>query len=357
MAKKLQIGSHQFGESDSGESTVKLTWLIDQLLELIVQNLSDADNVKNVPFCLQLERHRREIARGRGEFTPFSTAQSILDLCFAQFRQFHAKRLRRDECFADIIKVLKKTHASLEGESKAFHDLLMNALIRIDGLIELNDVHQFKAKIAAEMDGLKRFISETWPREQTRYEQLFERIVILQKNLEEARAEASTDALTQIANSRNFDYVLLHRIEAHDKSESFTVALFDLDDFKQIIETLGRLIGDQILAFAALEIGTSIRASDFLARYDDDRFAILSAGMGLQTAYKRFSKIVQRLEAARLQFKDGEKTIRIVAFKASCGVAEYALGESAEELMSRVHDALREARLSKKSRGGIDKMS
>ena len=63
-------------------------------------------------------------------------------------------------------------------------------------------------------------------REQNQFAKLSDQIAGLQKKLEEAKAEASLDGLTGIANRRNFDFTFQRWVVAHDKSEEpFTVAL------------------------------------------------------------------------------------------------------------------------------------
>ena len=141
-------------------------------------------------------------------------------------------------------------------------------------------------------------------------------------------------------------------IESHKKSaETFTLALFDLDDFRQINNGFGHQIGNQILAHAALELGRNIRSKDFLARCGGDKFAVLTSGMDLSVAEKRFSQMLRILEAARLRCRKMDQMEYLsLSFTASCGVAEYALQESARELLSRVHDALYEAKRLGKNR-------
>jgi len=140
-------------------------------------------------------------------------------------------------------------------------------------------------------------------------------------------------------------------VSAHQSSEEpFTVALFDLDNFKQINDSYGHQVGDQVLAFAARELGKNIRSSDFLARYGGEEFVVLSNRMKLTEATGRFSELLRTIASKQLQCKSIENQSLSISFTASCGVAEYALGERANDLICRADEALYEAKRLGKNR-------
>lgn len=192
---------------------------------------------------------------------------------------------------------------------------------------------------------------EKQKQEQSQFTQLTERVSLLQHKLEEAKAEASIDGLTGIANRRSFDLTIQRWVAAHARSEEpFTVALFDLDNFKKINDNYGHQVGDHVLAFAALVLGRNVRSGDFLARYGGEEFVILSDGMKLAEAPTRFSKLLQDIASQQVQCKNSENGSFSVSFTASCGVAEYALGEKVSDLIRRADEALYEAKRLGKNR-------
>ncbi|MBN1566354.1 MAG: GGDEF domain-containing protein [Acidobacteria bacterium] len=344
MDRIIQLHLNKLRETCPDASAIQIVVLIDQLLEVIAENLSD-ETAECRTFRSQLERLRREILETGGSEILATTAQNTLDLCRRQFKQSQARRLERDEHFSEIIAFLRKSLVTLTGDSRTFHEDLLDTTERIKGFVELKDIQELKNMIAAEVKELDRTVREKQKREQLQFTQLSEQIISLQRKLEEARTEASLDGLTGIANRRNFDFTIQRWIIAHEKSEEpFTLALFDLDNFKDVNDSYGHQVGDQVLIAAALEIGRSIRSSDFLARYGGEEFVVLSSGAKLAKSQKRFAALLQHIENIQFECKSADKESLTVSLTASCGVAEYALGEGAGDLIKRADEALYEAK-------------
>jgi diguanylate cyclase len=346
----LQLGLNRLLRRRSKDPAVQIVWLIDQLLEVMAENLEDEDTSSN-SFHAQLEALRRQILTEGEKNISGSTALSTVDLCRAQFRKSYSKRLERDEHFAEIIVFLRKALANLTGDARTFHEDLMLTTNRIKGLIAIKDIQELRDKIADEVSELNRVVAEKQQREQVQFAKLAEQVSVLQHKLEAAKVEASLDGLTGIANRRNFDFTIQRWVIAHEKSEEpFTVAILDLDDFKKVNDSHGHQVGDQVLISAAMELGRNIRASDFLARYGGEEFVILSAGMKLSESERRFSSLLKQIAAMEFDCKSAEKGALVVSLTASCGVAEYALGESARDLIRRADEALYDAKRMGKNR-------
>ncbi len=340
----IQLNLNDLRASGVNSAPVQAVWLIDQLLDVMAESLL-ADDSTGGNFRNQLEELRNGILQSGGGQVAGSIALQTLELCSGQFKQLQTKRLERDENFAEIISFLRQSLVSLTGDSRTFHEDLLGASGRIKKLADLKDIQELKTRIAAEVNELNRAVLEKQKREQTQFAQLSAKITNLQKKLEEAKVEASMDGLTGIANRRYFDYTIRRWVAAHQKSEEpFVVALFDLDNFKQVNDNHGHQVGDQVLTATAVEINRSIRAGDFLARYGGEEFVVLSSGMRLAEAQKRFSALLQHIETMRFDCKSDEKGSLTVTLTCSCGVAEYALGESDKDMIRRADEALYEAK-------------
>jgi diguanylate cyclase (GGDEF)-like protein len=102
----------------------------------------------------------------------------------------------------------------------------------------------------------------------------------LLRKLDEAerqlKALSHTDELTQAYNRRYFmEYAGQELRRAHRSGEKFSIAILDLDNFKQINDQWGHFVGDQVLRELSCVFKEHIRGADVFARYGGDEFIIL----------------------------------------------------------------------------------
>jgi diguanylate cyclase (GGDEF)-like protein/PAS domain S-box-containing protein len=92
----------------------------------------------------------------------------------------------------------------------------------------------------------------------------------------EIAAMARTDALTGLANRAAFlDRLNLEFARAKRGGNGFAVHYLDLDHFKDVNDTLGHSMGDQLLCAAAERLKFCVRETDLVARFGGDEFAVL----------------------------------------------------------------------------------
>lgn len=104
---------------------------------------------------------------------------------------------------------------------------------------------------------------------------------------------ASLDPLTGLANRRTFERELsahLTRYRRHGVGGA--VLMLDLDRFKNVNDTLGHLVGDQLLIRLSRALDTRVRDTDVIARLGGDEFAILLAGADLEAAERVAADVV-----------------------------------------------------------------
>ncbi|MCH8622201.1 GGDEF domain-containing response regulator [Undibacterium sp. TS12] len=104
----------------------------------------------------------------------------------------------------------------------------------------------------------------------------------LSRSYNQLRELAEHDALTGLANRYDFERALAFAV-SRAKRESLhgkmAVLLLDLDRFKNVNDTYGHAIGDQLLIKVARRLGTTTRGSDLLARLGGDEFVVLVQDM------------------------------------------------------------------------------
>ncbi len=88
---------------------------------------------------------------------------------------------------------------------------------------------------------------------------------------------ATTDRLTQVYNRLKFDDELKRQIEwAHSSRNSLGLIMFDLDHFKEVNDTFGHDVGDEVLKQTVNLVQRHIRKSDTLARWGGEEFMIIT---------------------------------------------------------------------------------
>lgn len=96
------------------------------------------------------------------------------------------------------------------------------------------------------------------------------------KSEEQIRYQATHDALTGLANYREFMDTLERELRRAERSgHSFAVLLLDLDDLKQINDRMGHLSGNRALKRLAGVMREQCRATDLTARYGGDEFGVV----------------------------------------------------------------------------------
>ena len=101
---------------------------------------------------------------------------------------------------------------------------------------------------------------------------------------------AHYDALTDLPNRVLFHDQLKRELAQVAPDENIAVFYIDIDEFKSVNDTLGHLIGDELLKSVALSLRQSIGAGNFVARLGGDEFAIV------QTAVRSRADVVELVE-------------------------------------------------------------
>ncbi len=90
---------------------------------------------------------------------------------------------------------------------------------------------------------------------------------------------AHYDALTDLPNRALFHEQLKRELARIAPGEQLAVLYIDIDEFKSVNDTLGHLIGDELLKSVAVSLGRCVRDTDFVARLGGDEFAIVQTGI------------------------------------------------------------------------------
>jgi diguanylate cyclase (GGDEF)-like protein/PAS domain S-box-containing protein len=167
------------------------------------------------------------------------------------------------------------------------------------------------------------------------------------KALEERlREQAYRDPLTGLANRNLFRDRVGHAITlARRERRRVAVMFLDLDNFKNINDTLGHDAGDRLLQAAANRLVCAMRTTDTVARLAGDEFAVLLEGVDSAADLHRPAAAL--VEALGEPVVLGDSEIRV---STSIGVALWMPGTAADELLSNADIAMYQAKAGGKGR-------
>jgi diguanylate cyclase (GGDEF)-like protein len=152
--------------------------------------------------------------------------------------------------------------------------------------------------------------------------------------------EARTDALTGLPNRRAFDQKMDECFRQWQQTKQvFSMALIDIDHFKNVNDTFGHPAGDAVLREIATRLNHLKNDSIIVARYGGEEFAVLFDG-----DEKHAATVLERLRiiVADTAFKADSLSIPITI---SCGVARINAEERIGKLVRRSDEALYSAKI------------
>ncbi len=156
-------------------------------------------------------------------------------------------------------------------------------------------------------------------------------------------AEACHDALTGALSRRYFLATLRHEIElARSAGAPLSVAIADLDHFKQVNDRFGHASGDRALEHFAEVCRAQLRPSDAVGRLGGEEFGILLPQTSLADAQAVLERLRKRFHHEHCAHLPDDAVLSV-----SIGITELADGDALEWILSRADLALYEA----KSRG------
>ncbi|WP_349408903.1 GGDEF domain-containing protein [Pseudalkalibacillus sp. SCS-8] len=148
-----------------------------------------------------------------------------------------------------------------------------------------------------------------------------------------------TDSLTGMYNQISFHQFLDELLAHHAKYHfSIQMAIFDLDNFKQVNDTYGHRAGDEVLRTVSELIKKEITPDDFAARYGGEEFIVLFVGKPMKKTVELVETIRKKIEGIPFEVLNGE-TVTI-----SVGVQEYQANSRKETFFEMADSLLYDAK-------------
>ncbi len=160
--------------------------------------------------------------------------------------------------------------------------------------------------------------------------------------------QALVDGLTGLANRRRSESALDEEIvRASRLGGALTLAILDIDHFKEVNDRYGHAAGDSVLKELALVLVHSLREIDTAGRWGGEEFALILPGTDTAGGVRLCERIRQTLAERRIPIEGG----MAISVTASFGVAGYERTGSRERLLAAADEALYRAK-----RGGRNRV-
>ena len=310
----------------------------------------------------QAEAMRERLAHGLNwyELLPILDDLAVLMLAITdsgqhEFEAYLKQLNERLEAFQGHLQVASDGHAD---SSSAARELDTQIREQVDGLQssvqEAADLDSLKHVLESHLEGLLGTMDEHQhqrdQREQevaARLKGLAERVAHMEQeaqgyreHLEVQRQKALIDPLTGLPNRAAWSERLDQEVNLwHQRGNSLSLAMLDLDHFKRINDGYGHLAGDKVLKIIANVLRKRLRPNDFIARFGGEEFVLLMPNSSLTEALAAGDALRTAIEACPFHFKGEPVTITV-----SMGVAQLQPGERSDLALKRADAALYRAK-------------
>lgn len=310
----------------------------------------------------QAEAMRERLAHGLNwyELLPILDDLAVLMLAVTdsgqhEFEAYLKQLNERLEAFQGHLQVASDGHADSRSAARELDTQIRE---QVDGLQssvqEAADLDSLKKVLESHLEGLLGTMDEHQQqrdqREQelsTRLKGLAERVANMEQeaqgyreHLEVQRQKALIDPLTGLPNRAAWSERLDHEVNIwHQRGNSLSLAMLDLDHFKRINDGYGHLAGDKVLKIIANVLRKRLRPGDFIARFGGEEFVLLMPDSSLADALAVGGMLRAAIEACPFHFKGEPVTITV-----SMGVAQFQPGERSELALKRADEALYRAK-------------
>ena len=151
------------------------------------------------------------------------------------------------------------------------------------------------------------------------------------------KQENGKDSLTQLLNRRFIPTIMRREISlALHARKPFSLAMLDIDYFKQINDNFGHNIGDLTLKNVAAVIYEHIRSSDYVFRYGGEEFMILL----VESDESQASIILETLRMKIAEMRMAASATETFSITVSIGIAEYDYHPDYKQLVDKADRAL-----------------
>ena len=222
-------------------------------------------------------------------------------------------------------------------EEKANDERIQGQLYRLQNAAENNAIEILKQEAINTVGLLQEIQEERLEKQRQQLDHLGSHLENLRSELESARHQMTIDKLTELYNRAAFDEQIQRMADLSVLTRCpAALYMIDADHFKQVNDTFGHPIGDQVLREIANSIQRSfLRKDDFVARYGGEEFAVIIDEDKPGVAERMGERLLQGIR--NLEIEAGDDLVHPTV---SVGLARHQAGESIESWIERADQAL-----------------
>lgn len=278
----------------------------------------------------------------KGFLKPSSTQTEKLLFRFRQF--FASYRIQEytylNKTFEDFKSIIWDFADQLNESIQAEQNRDAQVRSSLDNLreaVEANSIDELKEKSREFIDFYIELQSHNENKRNRRLEVVKKNLAHVKRKFDEAHETARRDHLTGAYNRKYYDERILAAFEnfKHQQEPASLITL-DIDYFKKINDVFGHDTGDQVLKTLATLLLKNFSGEQYtIARIGGEEFAIILPNTQIMEAVKKSEEILDSVRKETIIFHDVQ-----VRYTISIGVAQLAIGESAEAWTKRADNAL-----------------
>lgn len=324
-----------------GENGIKLQQGLLKLLNLLINStgylLSEDPWVMNKIIMLQEAISKpldlRNIAQAEHYLEEIIQNQEIIKQSLNQ-----AKSLMKQ-----MVSSLISNIEELSDSTGEYHDKLGYYSEKINQTDDIKTLNEFLVEIMRETKQMQESASNyrndfLTARAEVSLAQ--NKINQLETELSKMCEKVHEDHLTGILNRRGLDSAFERETSRAARQQApLCYALLDIDNFKQLNDTHGHKVGDDVLVYLVESVKDTTRPEDVVSRYGGEEFVILLPNTKLEEAVDILSRIRRNLTK---KFFLHENKRLLITF--SAGIAQHKPGEPQENTFKRADEALYRAK-------------
>jgi diguanylate cyclase len=274
-----------------------------------------------------IDRINRLISAGR------TIDEYLLGQLHDQYLDKSREHSELSEATAQFDQQVSRIHATIDTHSDACREFSETLEVTNENLSNVKSAQGIREAVSSLISKSKAMDERTRDIHRMLDESQKE-IEYLQRALEASQQRELLDPLTNILNRRGFERELI--AELHDceaRATPLSLMIVDIDHFKNINDTYGHLIGDEVLKFVGKLLQSHVRPDDVVARYGGEEFAVVLKNCEVGSAAVRAEKFRRALAATTLKVTRSNSILRQIT--ASIGLSQYRKNDDINDLIER----------------------